>query len=214
MKSETRDLSGPQFQTSNLGIQNFCSFRPVWSDNNASDSPDGAMSTIGRIVFYSSRVPNTGRLMNAKTTTWILLAIFTLIGCTTRPPFMTNADPALRQSSAQFAADAAHRVYETSAMQAGPANGRAEIDYGIRRLSIVNSSNEDWTNVEIWLNKQYVVLLPKVQANAAQMEEISLDYIFDQHGKYFPENSEENPINSVEMFKDGKMYTLGLQLAD
>ena len=43
---------------------------------------------------------------------------------------------------------------------------------------------------------------------------ISFQQIFDDQGHYFPLNSAENPINSVKMYKDGKMYTLPMQLAD
>lgn len=139
----------------------------------------------------------------------VMLGSMLIAGCTTRPPFMTNADPALRRSSAQFAADAAHRHYETDAPKGGDANGRAEVDYGIHRITIENSSNEDWNNVELWLNRQYVVLIPKVPANAARTESVDFQSIFDQHGNSFPTNSLETPINSVELFMNGKMYSLG-----
>lgn len=138
-----------------------------------------------------------------------LLGSMLAVGCTTRPPFMTNADPALRKSSAQFAADAAHRHYEADAPKGGFANGRAEVDYGIHRITIANSSNEDWDNVELWLNHEYVVFIPKVPANAARSESMNFQYIFDQHGNSFPTNSLETPINSVDLFMNGKMYSLG-----
>src|SRR5438552_2366673 len=76
-------------------------------------------------------------------------------GCTQRPPFMENADPALRKSSAQFAADAAKRHYETDAPTAGEPNGRVEVDYGLHRINIVNAAPEDWADVEIWVNQNH-----------------------------------------------------------
>ena len=34
------------------------------------------------------------------------------------------------------------------------------VDYGADTLQVVNLSDEDWDNVEIWLNRQYVVFIP------------------------------------------------------
>jgi hypothetical protein len=145
----------------------------------------------------------------------ILATAFLLCGCTTRPTFFSNADPALRKTTAQFAADAAKRSYEADAPKGGNANGAAEVDYGIHRLSIVNSSSEDWKDVEIWLNKKYVILIPTVPANAAHVEMLDFKSIFDQYGNSFPRDSAVTPIETVEMFKDGKMYSLGQpRLAD
>ena len=138
-----------------------------------------------------------------------------LAGCTTRPTFFSNADPALRKTSAQFSADAAKRNYETDAPRSGTANGAAEVDYGIHRLSIVNSSSEDWKDVEIWLNKKYVIFIPVVPAQAAHVEMLDFKNIFDQNGNSFPTDSAVTPIDTVEMFKDGKIYSLGQpRLAD
>jgi len=46
------------------------------------------------------------------------IALISLSGCVTRPPFLANADPALRKTSAQFSADAANRAYEADAPRA------------------------------------------------------------------------------------------------
>jgi hypothetical protein len=147
-----------------------------------------------------------------------LLAVTTialLCACTTRPTFFSNPDPALRKTSAQFSADAAKRSYEADAPKAGVANGGAEVDYGIHRLSIVNSSSEDWKDVEIWVNKKYVISVPVVPANAVHVEMLNFKSIYDQNGNSFPENSAVTPIETVEMFKDGKMYSMGqVRLAD
>jgi hypothetical protein len=130
-------------------------------------------------------------------------------GCTTRPPFLTNADPALRKSAATFAADAAHRSYEADAPNGGHAQGTNEVDYGIDRLTIVNTSNDDWNDVEIWLNKKYVIMVPQIPAHAARAEMISFKTIYDQNGNYFPLDSSVTPIDTIEMYRDGKMYSLG-----
>jgi hypothetical protein len=137
-----------------------------------------------------------------------------ICGCTTRPSFISNADPALRKSKSEFAADAAKRHYESDASRAGNANGGAEIDYGVHHLSLVNSSSQDWNNVEIWVNQKYVIMIPKIPADAARAEVVGFDLIFDPQGESFPMDSAKTPITSVEMYTDGKMYTLMTQLAD
>ncbi len=144
----------------------------------------------------------------------ILIPFAIAAGCTTRAPFLPNPDPSMHKTAAQFAADAAHRHYESDAAKAGPADGRVEVDYGLHIIRIANSSSEDWNNVEIWLNQQYVVFVHNIPANHASVEEIIFQDIYDQQGDYFPLDSQQTPINSIEMFKDGKMYSLIMQLAD
>src|ERR1700722_20961280 len=137
-------------------------------------------------------------------------------GCTSRPSFVrsANADPARRKSNAEFAQDASLPQYESNASPAGAANGGAVIDYGFHYLSLVNSSNQDWINVEIWVNQKYVIMIPKISANAAQAEIVSFDMIYDSHGASFPTDSAKTPITSVEVFDSGKMFSLMTQLAD
>ena len=142
-----------------------------------------------------------------------LLAL-ALVGCTQRPPFMENADPALRKSSAQFASDAAKRHYETDAPKVGDPNGRVEVDYGLHRINIVNASPEDWTDVEVWVNQKYVVSVPKIPGKAVQAEIINFQSLYDDQGNYFPVLTQQE-ITSVEVYRDGKMYSLGQpRLAD
>jgi hypothetical protein len=142
-------------------------------------------------------------------------ALTAMLGCTQRPPFVPNPDPALHKNASQFAADAAHRHYETDAPKAGEANGRVEIDYGLHRVQIANSSTEDWNDIEVWVNQKYVVALPKIPGKASRAESIDFQMIFDEHGNHLPFNGEEEPVNTVEMYKDGKMYSLGSpRLAD
>jgi len=145
----------------------------------------------------------------------VLITSAALVGCNAPPPFLPNSNPALRKTSAQFAADAAHHHYESTAPKAGQANGRVEVDYGIGRLTIANLSTEDWNDVEIWVNQKYVVSLPKITGNMQGVVQINFQSIFDDSGNHLPISATEKPVNTVEMFKDGKMYSLGVpHLAD
>lgn len=140
--------------------------------------------------------------------------VLLLAGCTTRPAYFPNADPALRKDQWQFAADARTRHYEANAPRGGMADGGVEIDYAVRRLNLVNSSPTDWTNVEIWVDKKYVIFVPRVLAHAQRAELLDFNTIFDQGGRPLPPDISTTPINTVEMFRDGKMYDLMVRLAD
>src|SRR5256885_16200458 len=94
----------------------------------------------------------------------IALFALCLCGCAGRPSLFPNSDPNLRKTSAQFAADAAKRhPYKTDASRAGDAMGRAEYDLTFGHLQILNYSEEDWDDVEVWVNHKYVCWLPKIE---------------------------------------------------
>src|SRR4051812_10691708 len=97
------------------------------------------------------------------TTTGALLTL--AAGCAGRPSLVPNRDPALQKTSAQFAADAAKRFpYKSDVPQAGEAVARAQVRYAMKYLDVVNLSDQDWNNVEIWVNEKYVVFLPQMKA--------------------------------------------------
>lgn len=121
---------------------------------------------------------------------------------------MENADPALRKTSAQFASDAAKRHYNAEAPRGEDPSGRVEVDYGLHRINIVNSSPQDWKDVEIWVNKRYVVFVPWIPGKATAAEIINFQSFYDDQGNHLPILKTEE-ITSVEMFKDGKMHSLG-----
>jgi len=50
---------------------------------------------------------------------------------------------------------------------------------------------------------------PQVFAHAARAEMVSFTSFYDQHDNHFPLDSAATPIETIEMFKDGKMYSLG-----
>ena len=157
-------------------------------------------------------LPSTVRRLRAVLPS--VAGLLLLVGCTTRPAFLPNPDPSLKKPNAEFKADAADRHYEASAPRAGDADGAVEIDYAVRRLSLIDSSATDWDNVELWVNHQYVILVPHVQANAARAELLNFNSIFDTQGNALPADATASPIRSVELFMGGKMYHLNTQLAD
>lgn len=137
------------------------------------------------------------------------------LGCAGRPSILPNADKTLRKTSAQFAADAAKRhPYKADAPRGGEIAGRAQVGYMLDWLEVANLSDTDWTDVEIWVNKKYVVAVPLMEKGAQRVTRFPFQMIFDDAGNNFPTDNNKTRIESVEVYKDGKMFDVTTKLAD
>src|SRR3954452_13025215 len=93
------------------------------------------------------------------------IAILLLVGCSGRPQILPNSDESLRKTSTEFAADAARRFpYKLDAPRAGDADARAQVGYVLDVLEIENLSTEDWSDVDLWINQEYVIHLNKLES--------------------------------------------------
>lgn len=138
-----------------------------------------------------------------------------LAGCEGRPNILPNSDPALNRTSTQFAADAAKRFpYPADLPHPGTADGRAEVDVMLTRLQILNSSDQDWNDIEVWVNKNYVCHVPSIPKGKQKVETIDFTMLYNASGDYFSTASGKNPVNLVEIRRDGKVYQLPIVLAD
>ena len=145
----------------------------------------------------------------------LAFAIFACLGCEGRTEIFPNSEVALRKSPPEFAADAARRFpYKADAPRGGEAVGRAQVGYSVNKLEITNTGDADWDDVEVWVNKSYVVYLPKIKARAGKVTAIPFRDFYNQDGRYFPEDNKKTLINTVEVYTGGKMYDVKLQLAD
>jgi hypothetical protein len=167
------------------------------------------------------RMPLSRRSIELAVTAFTLVALFTalgsLAGCSGRPSLIPNSDPALRKTSAQFAADAAKRFpFNADLPAGGVAQGRAQVGYGLDTVQVVNLSGEDWDNVELWINRKFVVLVPKIPARSQRAKSLNFQMFFDDRGHYFPlDNSvPDRMIRQLEMVRGGKLYTIPFRLAD
>jgi hypothetical protein len=141
----------------------------------------------------------------------VLMVGAMLVGCAGRTELLPNKDPALRKTPAEFAADAAKRhPYPATAPRGGTAMGRAEAGYVVDELSIVNTSDAPWTDVEVWVNGEYVVFLPQIESRL--LKKVPFRTLYNSQGQYFPTSNGEffnrKPIlvQKVELFRDGKLY--------
>jgi hypothetical protein len=141
------------------------------------------------------------------------LLLGTIIGCAGRPQIFPNSDKSLRKTSAQFAADAANRhPYHADAPRGGTIAGRAQVGYSADLLELVNLSESDWQDVEVWVNKQYVVAVPAIEKGG--LRRFTFQMMFDDSGNSFPTNNNKTRIETVEVFVDGKLHDVTTKLAD
>jgi hypothetical protein len=145
----------------------------------------------------------------------LLFLILGSAGCAGRTSLFRNSDPALRKPSTYFAADAAKRhPYPIDAPRAGDALARAQVGYTLNKIEILNLSDEDWNDIDVWVNQKYVVHIPNLKAKRGRVTSIDFQMLYDDKGNYFPISNMKTLVNTVEIHRDGKMYNVPLQLAD
>lgn len=152
-------------------------------------------------------------MMNKWTWMSMLVAVIMLAGCQGRPTIFPNPDPSLRKTSTQFAADAARRFpYRADAPREQYALARVLVAYGVNRIEVVNFSGEDWSDVEVWVNRKYVCHVDQLPDR--KLKEIHFPMLFDENGAYFPLDNNKVRIESVELYKGGKMLQVKFQAND
>ena len=139
------------------------------------------------------------------------LLVSGLVGCTDKPSLFPNSDPNLRKSKDEFAADAKKRFpYPGAATQ--EVVGAAEVDVELNKIRLTNLSDEEWKNIDVWVNKAYVVHVPKVEAKQG-VRTLEFEMFYDAKGGSLPTNNDKYPINDVEILKSGTMYKVRVKLA-
>jgi hypothetical protein len=144
-----------------------------------------------------------------------VLALSSMLGCMDRPTIFDNPDPNLRLSSSELRGDALARFpYKQDVPKAREGAGRAQVAYQLNRVDVVNYSQADWEDVEVWVNHKYVCHVPRMQRG--QLKEIHFPMLFDEKGNSFPMNSNKGQmlVRSVEILRDGKLYQLTVEAAD
>lgn len=138
-----------------------------------------------------------------------------ITGCAGRAEIFPNSEKSLRRTAAEFAADAAKRFpYKADAPRGGEAIARAQVGYSVNKLEIENLGDSDWDDVEVWVNKSYVVWFPKLKARPGKITAIPFQAMFNQDGHSFPTDNRKTLVNLVEVYHDGTMYEVKTQLAD
>jgi hypothetical protein len=144
---------------------------------------------------------------------WIITGLlFAAVGCES-PTLIPNPDPELRKTSAQLAADSAKRFpYKSDTPRAEGLTSRAEVNYDLKKLSVVNLSKQEWHNVELWVNQQYCIFIPDWKDR--ELKRLDFKMIFDDGGNYFPLDNSSIRVLKVEALMDGKVYNIPVRLSE
>lgn len=137
-----------------------------------------------------------------------------LAGCTNRPTLLPNPDPDLgKRTIAQLSADAVRLYpYPADAERGGQVMGRAQVGYALDVIEIVNLSKEDWNDVVVWVNRAYVIQVPKMRPN--RLVRLPFKMLYNDKGQHFPEDNRKVLVQQIELFQNGKLYDVPVQLAD
>ena len=133
-------------------------------------------------------------------------------GCAGRVSLIPNTDKSLRKTPAQFAADAAKRAYPAQLPRGGNADGQAQVAYELDRVEMVNLGQEDWQDVELWLNRDYVVYVPRLEAGTRRVKVLDFRMFYDAQGNSFP--TTKSFVKEMEVVHGGKIYNLPFRQAD
>ena len=132
-----------------------------------------------------------------------------IVGCKDNAVLIRNSDANLNKSAATFASEAKNYFpYPADARRGERIASRAEIGYMWNIINVVNYSDQDWENVELWVNKSYVLALPKMEAG--KTKRISFKMFYNEQGQYFPLGG--TMIKEFEIKKDGVLYTVPTQI--
>ena len=65
---------------------------------------------------------------------------------------------------------------------------------------------------EVWINGEYVVYCPNFQKKTDKS--LNFRMFFDAQGHHFDTQGGKNPLKTLEIFRDGTMYTVTNHVAD
>jgi hypothetical protein len=149
-----------------------------------------------------------------------ILAALLIAGCQTNyTSLVPNPDRDLNKSPTDFKADAAKRIYPatqpslvatTAPAQVEPAPFRGEVDYQLDVINIVNLSDTQWNNVEVWADAKYVCFVPTFPAK--MQRGIAFRILYSRDGERAPIKGLW--LKKVELVKDGKIYRVPIFAAD
>lgn len=156
------------------------------------------------------------RLLTAAALLAALAAVALTGGCSGQVSMLPNSNKELRKTPAQFAADAAQRhPFPAELPEAGEAEARAQVDYQFDTVELVNLSGEDWTDVDVWVDRTHVVHVPTLRGGGKRTTTLHFQMMFDAQGNHYPtkNSSAERQIRRLELVRDGKVYHVLLGLA-
>jgi hypothetical protein len=145
----------------------------------------------------------------------VLLTGGFIVGCEATPAVVPQSDPALKKTSAQYAADAVkHFPFKSSLPASDEQPVRAMPDYSLDFIDLTNLSKHDLLGPEVWINRQYEMTLPSLKAG--EIKRLNFRMFYDDRGDHFPLNNDVQKggviIRQLEVIVDGKIYQVPVRL--
>jgi hypothetical protein len=129
-----------------------------------------------------------------------------------RSTLSPNQDRLLRKDRKVFAADAQSRHYPAGAEKRGVAPIRAEVDYALKLINLVNLGQEELLDAELWVNERYVCLIPRMESLVEKT--VNFQILFDAEGQHFPVSLKVESVRTLELHTNGQLLRVPVQLAD
>jgi hypothetical protein len=155
-----------------------------------------------------------GDVMIRTATIFFVSLVACVAGCDVHTGTPMNSDPKLVKKPAEYSADAvARHPMKTDLPKAGEADGVAEIDYDIQMFQLLNLSDTDWDNIEVWVNDRYVTFVPKIEAG--KLRTLYFHMFYDGRGNRMPKAVKGEPrIQNIKMLRDDRWFDVKMTLAD
>jgi len=140
-----------------------------------------------------------------------LLAIAALVGCKIERATIIPSDiPSLNKPATQLAREAQLRFpFPVDLERGGEIAGRAEIGYSLNSISLLNFSGQTWTDVDLWINREYVVNLAEVPSN--KLITINFKHLFNEQGVHYPTRNVQTKVAKVELRQGVRVFDLPSQ---
>ena len=149
-------------------------------------------------------ISNISPVLRRSVAAVVTAGLLAVAGCS-QPTMFANPDPNLRKSVPELKLDSAKRFpYKADAPHALEPKARALVGYDLHRVEVVNFSDEDWSDVEVWVNRQYVCHVPRMQSR--QLKEIHYPMLFNELGQSLPFS--KSLVKTVEIYRNGTMYQI------
>jgi hypothetical protein len=157
-------------------------------------------------MFIASILPNLHRSVAVA----LAAGLMAIAGCS-QPTMFANPDPSLRKSVPELKEDSATRFpYKADAPRALEPKARALVGYDLHRVEVLNFTGEDWSDVEVWVNREYVCYVPKMESR--KLKEIHYPMLYNELGQSLPFS--KSLVRTVEIYRNGTMYQIACHPVD
>jgi hypothetical protein len=156
--------------------------------------------------------PTESNMNRTQVITTIIATIALLsVGCKIERATILPSDvPSLNRPASQLASDAKARFpFPIDFERGGETAGRVEVGYSLNSLNLLNYSGQPWTDVDLWINRQYVVNLSNVPSN--KLIAINFKHLFNESGSHFPTNNRLMKVQRVELRQGVRVFDLPVQ---